>query len=113
MVGGTWPPGREYLHAIREAADAAEQRHGIVLRGIVTPIRHFGPDAARETALCAAETAGDWIVGLGIGGDEKAGHFRDFTYAFDMAREAKLRLTAMRANGMARNRCAMHWIICA
>ncbi|WP_095590528.1 adenosine deaminase [Actibacterium ureilyticum] len=85
---------RDYLHAIREAADAAERRHGITLRGIVTPIRHFGPDAAREAALCAAETAGDWIVGLGIGGDEKAGHFKDFEYAFDMAREAYLRLTA-------------------
>ena len=85
---------RDYLDAIREAADAVERSHGIVLRGIVTPIRHFGPDAAREAALCAAETAGDWIVGLGIGGDEKAGSFKDFTYAFDMAREARLRLTA-------------------
>lgn len=84
----------EYLHAIREAAAAAERGHGIVLRGIVTCIRHFGPDRARETALCAAETAGDWIVGFGIAGDERAGLPRDFAYAFDMAREAGLRLTA-------------------
>lgn len=88
---GAW---REYLHAIREAADAAERAHGITLRGVVTCIRHFGPQKARETALCAAETAGDWIVGFGIAGDEQAGHPRDFTYAFDMAREAELRLTA-------------------
>ena len=46
---------------------------GIVTRGIITCIRHFGPDKAKETALCAAETAGDWIVGFGIAGDEKAG----------------------------------------
>lgn len=85
---------REYLAAIREAADAAERADGIVLRGIVTPIRHFGPEAAKEVALVAAETAGDWIVGFGIGGDEKAGEPADFAWSFDAAREAGLRLTA-------------------
>lgn len=88
---GAW---REYLHAMQEAADIAEAKQGIILRGIITPIRHFGPDKARETAVCAAETAGDWIVGFGIGGDESAGKPADFAYAFDMAREAGLRLTA-------------------
>lgn len=85
---------KEYLAAIVEAADIAEKRDGIVLRGIVTPIRHFGPDKARETARCAAETAGDWLCGFGIGGDEKAGELKDFAYAFDMAREAGLGITA-------------------
>lgn len=88
---GAW---REYLHAIREAADLAEAQMGITLRGIITCIRHFGPDKARETARCAAETAGDWIVGFGIAGDEKRGEPKDFRYSFDMAREAGLRLTA-------------------
>ena len=88
---GAW---REYLAAIREAADEAERQDGIVLRGIVTCIRHFGPDKARETAICAAETAGDWIVGYGIGGDEQAGKLGDFTWSFDCAREAGLRITA-------------------
>ena len=85
---------REYLHAMQEAADQAERDMGITLRGIITCIRHFGPDKARETAKCAAETAGDWIVGFGIAGDEKVGVPRDFAYAFDVAREAGLRLTA-------------------
>ena len=85
---------REYLAAIREAADEAERKDGIVLRGVVTCIRHFGPDKARETALCAAETAGDWIVGFGIAGDEKAGKPKSFAWSFDCAREAGLRLTA-------------------
>ena len=88
---GAW---REFLLAIREAADAAQKAHGIVLRGIVTCIRHFGPEKARETARCAAETAGDWLVGFGIAGDEKIGKPKDFRYAFDVAREAGLRLTA-------------------
>lgn len=85
---------RDYLAAIEEAARDAEAADGIVLRGIVTCIRHFGPDKAKETALCAAETAGDFITGLGLAGDENMGAPKDFAYAFDMAREAELALTA-------------------
>ncbi|MHC9234432.1 adenosine deaminase [Pseudooceanicola sp. 502str34] len=88
---GAW---REYLHAMQEAADRAERDLGITLRGIVTCIRHFGPEKARASALCAAETAGDWLVGFGIAGDENKGRPGDFAYSFDMAREAGLRLTA-------------------
>ena len=84
---GAW---REYMQAIREAAESVPE---IEMRGIVTCIRHFGPDKARETALCAAETLGDFITGFGMGGDEKIGRQGDFAYAFDMAREAGLRLT--------------------
>lgn len=84
---------RDYLQAMQEVADKAEATHGITMRGIVTCIRHFGPDKARETALCAAETAGDFITGFGMGGDEKIGHQGDYVWAFDCAREAGLRLT--------------------
>ena len=68
--GGDLGAWREYLHAMQEAAAEAERDMGITLRGIVTCIRHFGPDKARPAARCAAETAGDWIVGFGMGGDE-------------------------------------------
>lgn len=88
---GAW---RDHLHAIQEAATQAERRDGIVTRAIVTCIRHFGPDAARETARCAAETVGDFVVGFGMAGDERCGVPGDFAYAFDMAREAGLGLTA-------------------
>jgi adenosine deaminase len=88
---GAW---REYLHAIIEAANEAERDHGIILRGVITCIRHFGPEKAKAAARCAAETAGDWIVGFGIAGDEMKGKPKDFAYSFDMAREAGLRLTA-------------------
>ena len=84
----------EYAAAMQEAAKAAEARHGISMRGVITAIRHFGPEAARETARCAQETAGEWITGFGIAGDERAGALADFAYAFDMAREAGLGLTA-------------------
>ena len=91
--GGDVSAWKEYLHAIQETAEKAETDLGITLRGIVTPVRHFGPERAKKAALCAAETAGDWVVGLGMGGDEAQGHQGDFAYAFDMAREAGLRLT--------------------
>ncbi|MCA8883018.1 MAG: adenosine deaminase [Rhodobacteraceae bacterium] len=85
---------RDYLAAMTEAAARAEARHGLRLRGVVTPIRHLGPERAKGAALCAAETAGAWVVGLGIGGDERVGLPADFAYSFDMAREAGLGLTA-------------------
>jgi adenosine deaminase len=88
---GAW---REYLHAMRDASDKAERDFGITARGIVTCIRHFGPDAAKAVARCAAETAGDWVVGFGLAGDELIGRPKDFRWSFDLAREAGLRLTA-------------------
>ncbi|WP_422047771.1 adenosine deaminase [Shimia sp.] len=87
---GAW---REYLHAIEEAASAAEAKHGITLRGVVTAVRHFGPEKSRASSLCAAETAGDFIVGFGMGGDEGQFTQGDFAYAYDQAREAGLKLT--------------------
>ncbi len=88
---GAW---REYLAAIREAGEEAERKMGITLRAIVTAVRHIGPEAARETARCAAETAGDFLTGFGLAGDEKMHRPKDFAWAFDAAREAGLRLTA-------------------
>lgn len=84
---------QEYLAAIEQAAGHSEREFGIIAKGIVTCIRHFGPDQARKAARCAAETAGDFIVGFGMGGDELQGRQGDFAYSFDMAREAKLHLT--------------------
>lgn len=92
--GGDLVAWREYLLAMTEAAAEAERTMGITLRGIVTVIRHFGPEKSHATALCAADTVGDFLTGFGIAGDEKAGHPKDFTWAFDCAREAGLRLTA-------------------
>ncbi len=92
--GGDLGAWREYLHAIEEAAAEAEKTAGITLRGIVTCIRHFGPEKARKAARCAAETKGNFICGFGIAGDEKIGAPSDYLWSFDCAREAGLRLTA-------------------
>lgn len=92
--GGDVAAWREYLSAMEEAAAGAERDFGIVMRGIVTCIRHFGPDRAKPIAECAAETQGPFLRGFGIAGDEMVGRPRDFLWAFDCAREAGLHLTA-------------------
>ncbi|MCB5408501.1 adenosine deaminase [Pseudogemmobacter faecipullorum] len=92
--GGELAAWRDYLGAMAEAAREAEATLGITLRGVVTAVRHFGPEQARRAALCAAETAGDFICGFGIGGDETVLSPADFSWGFDCAREAGLGLTA-------------------
>ncbi|WP_245190929.1 adenosine deaminase [Jannaschia formosa] len=84
------PAWRDYLAAIREGAAEVPE---VEMRGVVTCIRHFGPDKARETATCAAETAGEFVTGFGMGGNEAIGTQGDFAWAFDCAREAGLGLT--------------------
>ena len=85
---------RDYLAAIEDAAAEAEAKMGITMRAIVTPIRHFGPEKAREVAICAAETAGRFVTGFGIAGDEKVLEPKDYLWSFDCAREAGLGITA-------------------
>ncbi|MCO4843553.1 MAG: adenosine deaminase [Yoonia sp.] len=87
---GAW---REYLDAMTRASVDAERDFGITLRGIVTAIRHFGPEQAKTAARCAAETKGDFVVGFGMAGAEMVGRPKDYAYSFDMAREAGLPLT--------------------
>lgn len=82
---------RDYLAAMEEVARALDPT--IASRAIVTPIRHFGPERARKSALCAAETAGGWVAGLGLAGAEDVGKPQDFAWSFDCAREAGLGLT--------------------
>lgn len=92
--GGDVAAWRDYLAAMAEVAARAESQMGTVLKGVVTCIRHFGPDLAKRAALCAAETAGDFVVGFGIAGDETVGKPKDYAWSFDCAREAGLGLTA-------------------
>lgn len=91
--GGDLAAWREYEAAMREAAEQAEALHGVTLKGIITCLRHLGPEASKPISLCAAETYGDFIRGFGMAGDEMMGRPGDFAYAFDQAREAGLPLT--------------------
>lgn len=90
--GADLPAWRDHLAAMTEVAEAA-RRDGIESRGIVTAIRHLGADRARRSARCAAETAGGWITGFGMGGAEQVGRATDYAWSFDCAAEAGLGLT--------------------
>lgn len=86
---------RDYLGAMTEVANGFA---GLIeSRAVLTPIRHFGPERARRTAVCAAETGsadgGGWVAGFGLAGAETVGEPKDFAWAFDCAREAGLGLT--------------------
>ena len=94
--GGDLSAWRDYLAAMEETArDMSAQ--GIDSRAILTPIRHFGPERARRTAICAAETGCadglGWVAGFGLAGAESVGRPQDFAWSFDCAREAGLGLT--------------------
>ena len=90
--GGDLSAWRDFLAAMAEVAEKA-RGEGIDSRAILTAIRHFGPDRARKTAICAAETAGAWVTGFGMGGAEAVGRATDYAWSFDCAREAGLGLT--------------------
>lgn len=91
--GGDLAAWKDYLSAIQTAADEMEKEAGIILKGIITCIRHFGPEQAKAAAHCAAETAGDFIRGFGMGGAEAVGAQGDYKWSFECAKEAGLRLT--------------------
>ena len=92
FCGGRDPEAwADYLAAIEAAARAAE---GIEMRCIVTCIRHFGSEAARQTARCAARTAGGFVTGFGMGGNEGMFAAAGFAPAFAEAAEAGLGLTS-------------------
>jgi adenosine deaminase len=88
--GGDAAAWRDHVAAMQEAAADIE---GIELRLIATCVRHFGPVEARAAAISAAETAGGFLTGFGMGGNEAVGRQGDYAWAFDCAREAGLGLT--------------------
>ena len=91
--GGDVAAWKDYLAAIEQAATEMEAEAGIIMRAIPTVVRHFGQEQSRKIGKCAQETAGGFVTGFGMGGDENVGAQSDYRYAFDMAREAKLGLT--------------------
>ena len=75
----------EMVGHMAEAIDRAERDFGIVCRIIMTCIRHLGPERAVEVARTTVENPHPYVVGFGMGGDEKAHHPSDFAPAYDIA----------------------------
>lgn len=87
-------PYEEMLAGMVRAIDRAEVDFGIVCRIIMTCVRHLGPERAVNVARLTVDQAHDYVVGFGMGGDEKAYHPKDFVPAFEIAHEAGLACTS-------------------
>jgi adenosine deaminase len=82
-----------HLEGIVQGIDDAERDHGIIGRLIVTCVRHFGPAQAMKVADQVCGSPHPYVVGFGMGGDEHAHAFKDFTSAFNRIHMAGLPCT--------------------
>ncbi|MFD1744606.1 adenosine deaminase [Rhizobium helianthi] len=82
-----------YLDGICEGIHAAEEKHGIVTRIIVTGERHFGPESVINAARYAAKCRNPLVTGFNLAGEERMNRVADYAPAFDIARDAGLGLT--------------------
>ena len=98
----------DYLAGIDTGIAAHRARYGeraVAVRLLVTGVRHEGAQAVERAARTARRWLADGpraadgdggdaplVVGFGLAGDERVGHPRDFSRAFDLAREAGLGL---------------------
>ncbi|MCR9122056.1 MAG: adenosine deaminase [Phyllobacteriaceae bacterium] len=82
-----------YIDGLAEGIERAKSETGIEGRMIATGLRHGGPDAVERAARFAADNPHPLITGFGMAGDERMHHPKDFARAFDIARDAGLRIT--------------------
>lgn len=82
------------IETIATAMRDAEAKTGVVGRIVLVAIRHFGGGAAERVAREAERHPHPFVVGMGLAGEESFGEPIDFRPAFEIARNAGLRLTA-------------------
>ncbi|WP_431075535.1 adenosine deaminase [Microbacterium phyllosphaerae] len=84
----------EMLKGITAGAQAAEEEVGVVSRIVPAINRERGGEAALELVREIVSHPHEWVVGIGLDSDEKAGRPSEFIAAYDLAREAGLKLSA-------------------
>lgn len=82
------------IGTIATAMRDAEAKTGVVGRIVLVAIRHLGGGAAERVAREAERHPHPFVVGMGLAGEESFGEPIDFRPAFEIARNAGLRLTA-------------------
>lgn len=83
-----------YINAIAEGIERAKTKTGIEARMIMTGVRHLGAQEVEKAAALCLKDRHPLITGFGLAGDERQFENSDFIYAFDMARDAGLGITA-------------------
>lgn len=82
-----------YLRGLAAGMEAARAATGIESRMLITGIRHLGPDAVIRTAEYAARREHPLVTGFNLAGEERMGNVADYARAFDIVRDAGLRVT--------------------
>ncbi len=83
----------EFVDTLSDVADKLEDEFGVIVRYILTCIRHMDPEHAVSTARFAEKYPHPKVVGFGMAGDETLRHPDDFKSAFAIAAGAGLHLT--------------------
>jgi adenosine deaminase len=84
----------EMLEGILAGAQAAEEEFGVVTRIVPAINRELGGEAAVELIREIIRYPHEYVVGIGLDSDEKAGRPSEFVAAYDLARDAGLKLSA-------------------
>jgi adenosine deaminase len=87
------PPAGEIMDAVSRAARAGEAGGGPRLRFLFDGVRQFGVAALEELVLRAQACRGYDVIGIGVGGDERALPTAAFAAVFREARRLGLRTT--------------------
>ena len=78
----------DVLSGCAQGIDDAEREFGIIGRIIVTCVRHLGPKQGINVVQKMVDNPHPYIVGFGMGGDENAFTFEEFTPVFNIAENA-------------------------
>jgi adenosine deaminase len=84
----------EMLAGLVAAIDAAARDYRIVGRIVIISVRHLGPDCALDLVRTMRAEPHPYVVGFGMGGDERRFHPADFAAAFHLAADAGYGCTA-------------------
>ncbi|NDW04409.1 adenosine deaminase [Jiella pacifica] len=83
-----------YARGLAAGIVRARDEAGIEARMVIVGVRHLGAEAVEAAARFAAGPSRPFVTGFNLAGDERIGAPRDFSRAFDVARDAGLGLTA-------------------
>ena len=81
------------VDAIKEVVSGLETEYDFKAKMLANIIRHHGPETARSLVEQLIDLSDDFIVGIGLSGDEKAFPAPMFKDTFDLARKAGLKIT--------------------
>lgn len=84
---------KDYVETLAAVSDKLEEDHNVIVRYVLTCVRHDGVPQAEATARLAEKYPHPKVVGFGMAGHETQGRPKDFQKAFEIAAGAGLDLT--------------------